>query len=496
MCKAYGGEPSLDLLWVFLNLGPTGNWLTLSNRGGAGIPKALTKPVTHIKGWKGSFFFIENKIVPSKYPKLLLEENKLGKKSFKDVVPLHVQEDPLYNQIATYPCNVQTFPDPILFLAGLKSFWEHSPKKPIIYHCRKEMDFRSFMVGGIDGEFHFESKGGFADDEGNSPSTGLLTNEAPVIDVAPLNSAPPSHVAENVKDSDDLSSGGDIVGEAERLRKSSKVTVVGDASDPLDVDSDPGIHGKFYTFSASSVLSTCGAKLIFVFPEFPSDKGLKDSTDCHFVVAHVTPPSWKQHLRDISLEKLCDIHDKAYMRYAVLDNMLNSRTRQLISALEKARASCNAIREKEIEKDKAYAELERKCNEALQDLDKNPLVLDMRVEIETLQGRLMGFTDRATVVSKVLPDVATKLICSDEMEVASLMEPFILEKMPGYRSSSKEGFDRVGDGLANASYPFLAEVSVDPYASVEQLLSKKLQSLCSKPTSSCSKPSSSKAPVM
>ncbi|GKE65548.1 hypothetical protein Tco_1519709 [Tanacetum coccineum] len=73
MCKAYSGEPSLDLLQAFLNLGPVGDWLTLSNRGGSGIPKALTKPVTHIEGWKGSFCFIENKIVPSKYAELLIE---------------------------------------------------------------------------------------------------------------------------------------------------------------------------------------------------------------------------------------------------------------------------------------------------------------------------------------------------------------------------------------------------------------------------------------
>ncbi|GJW49703.1 hypothetical protein Tco_0091054, partial [Tanacetum coccineum] len=226
----YGGEQSHDLLWVFLNLGHAGDWLTLSNRGGACIPKALTKP----------------------------------------------------------------------------------------------MDFRSFMVGGIDGEFHFEPKGGFAGGEGNSPSNMSVNNEAPVIDVAPLNSSPPSHVAKNVGDSNDVSLGEDIIGEAE---------------------SDPDIH------------------------EFPSTNELKDSTDCHFMVAHVTPPSWKKHLRDISLEKLCDIHDRACMRQAVLDNMLNSRTRQLMTALEKARASCDVIREREFEKDKAYAELERKCNEALQDRD-------------------------------------------------------------------------------------------------------------------------------
>ncbi|GKD09005.1 hypothetical protein Tco_1188690, partial [Tanacetum coccineum] len=53
------------------------------------------------------------------------------------------------------------------------------------------------------------------------------------------------------------------------------------------------------------------------------------------------------------------------------------QTRQLMSTLEKARASCDAIWEREIEKDKAYAKPERKCKEALQELDKNPLVLDM-----------------------------------------------------------------------------------------------------------------------
>nr|GEY46125.1 hypothetical protein [Tanacetum cinerariifolium] len=223
------------------------------------------------------------------------------------------------------------------------------------------MDFRSFIVGGIDGKFHFEPEGAFAGGEGISPSNRSVNNEAPVINIAPLNSSLPSHVAKKVEDSNDVSLREDIVGEAERLHKSLKVVgkrkqatsplvkevchklrktppqaskVVSDASNPLDVDRDPDIH---------------------------------DSADCHFVVAHVTPPSWKKHLKDISLEKLCDIHDMACMQKAVLDNMLNSRTRQLMSALEKARALYDVIREREVEKDKAYAELERKYNEALQD---------------------------------------------------------------------------------------------------------------------------------
>ncbi|GJS07511.1 hypothetical protein Tco_0364307 [Tanacetum coccineum] len=111
MCKAYGGEPNVDLLRAFLNLGPTGNWLTLSNRGGA-----------------------------------------------NDVITPHVREDPLYNLIANYLVHVRTFSDPIVYLVGLKTSWEYNSKEPIIYYHGKEMDFNSFMMEGIDGEFHFLPK--------------------------------------------------------------------------------------------------------------------------------------------------------------------------------------------------------------------------------------------------------------------------------------------------------------------------------------------------
>ncbi|GKA28867.1 hypothetical protein Tco_0715112 [Tanacetum coccineum] len=52
--------------------------------------------------------------------------------------------------------------------------------------------------------------------------------------------------------------------------------------------------------------------------------------------------------------------------------------------------------------------------------------------------------------------------------------------MPGYHPSSKEDCDRAGNDLADASYPFLAELTNDPHDSVEQLLSKKSQSFQSK----------------
>ncbi|GKE06411.1 hypothetical protein Tco_1398429, partial [Tanacetum coccineum] len=203
-----------------------------------------------------------------KYPELLLEDNKLDKKSFKDVIPQHVQEDPLYILIAIYPVNVRTFPDPIMYLAGLKTSWEHSPKEPIIYYRRKERI--SIMRGG------------------ESPSVSM-NNETPPTYMEPLNVVAPSQFAKNMDDSNDTPSEKDEVVLIDRSAQASKAA--GEPSDPLDVDSDPDIH------------------------------------------------------------------------------------------------------EKEKEKDKAYAEFEAKCNDALQDLDKNPLVLYLRAEIKILHEQASKLHD-------------------------------------------------------------------------------------------------------
>ncbi|GKC24799.1 hypothetical protein Tco_1026949 [Tanacetum coccineum] len=119
--------------------------------------------------------------------------------------------------------------------------------------------------------------------------------------------------------------------------------------------------------------------------------------------------------------------------------------------------------------------------------------------------------DRVVVVSKVVPHVAIKLVPSNEIgllvsiivkaimfqgrctafeEVADLKEPFVLEKVHSYRPSSGKEFDEAGDDLATASYPFIAEATADPYATVEQLFSKNLKSIRMKPIPSHSKPSS------
>ncbi|GJV51254.1 hypothetical protein Tco_1446995 [Tanacetum coccineum] len=68
----------------------------------------------------------DDTIVPSECPKLLSKDNRWDKRSFKDEIPYSIHENLLYQRLGRYPVNVRTFPDPILFLAGLKPSWEHN----------------------------------------------------------------------------------------------------------------------------------------------------------------------------------------------------------------------------------------------------------------------------------------------------------------------------------------------------------------------------------
>nr|GFA37704.1 hypothetical protein [Tanacetum cinerariifolium] len=99
---------------------------------------------------------------------------------------------------------------------------------------------------------------------------------------------------------------------------------------------------------------------------------------------------------------------------------------------------------------------------------------------------------RAAVVTKA---AMFRGRCIDVEEVAALKEPFTLEKMRGYQSSSQKEFDQAEDDLATTTYPFISEVSSNPYASLEELLSKKPISHRLKFPSSQSGPLSLKAPV-
>ncbi|GKF38639.1 hypothetical protein Tco_0118700 [Tanacetum coccineum] len=78
------------------------------------------------------FFYVQDSIIPAKYSHLLSDKNKLDSKSFKDKLSPNVEENPMFQRLGRYPTSVRVFLDPILFLAGLKSSWEHDQQRPAI----------------------------------------------------------------------------------------------------------------------------------------------------------------------------------------------------------------------------------------------------------------------------------------------------------------------------------------------------------------------------
>ncbi|GJX38976.1 hypothetical protein Tco_0252279 [Tanacetum coccineum] len=136
--------------------------------------------------------------------------------------------------------------------------------------------------------------------------------------------------------------------------------------------------------------------------------------------------------------------------------------------------------DKEKERDQECEELKAKCEAAMANFDKNPIVSVLRDKIASLSGevkehranldrmswrvkmgRLSGGAcnaklDRAEVVSKVVPYVAMELAFE---EVAKMKELFDITKVKGYRSSYKQEHMRAMNELAIAIFPFLAELA-------------------------------------
>ncbi|GKC60519.1 hypothetical protein Tco_1088117 [Tanacetum coccineum] len=99
MCKAYGCEPTVKLFRGLFNLCQACKWLTFDKRPKKHIPHLFLNVITRIEGWKERFFYVQNSIVPAKYPQLLLEQNKYDSKSYKDKLPLILRRTPCSNAL-------------------------------------------------------------------------------------------------------------------------------------------------------------------------------------------------------------------------------------------------------------------------------------------------------------------------------------------------------------------------------------------------------------
>ncbi|GKF41234.1 hypothetical protein Tco_0124576 [Tanacetum coccineum] len=81
----------------------------------------------------------------------------------------------MFQRLGQYPMSVHVFPDPILFLAGLKPSWEYGQQRPPIMVGGKEMAFRNFIYTEDDKDLSFLPKKPSPDFDTGSLSVSVNT---------------------------------------------------------------------------------------------------------------------------------------------------------------------------------------------------------------------------------------------------------------------------------------------------------------------------------
>ncbi|GKF02001.1 hypothetical protein Tco_0028924, partial [Tanacetum coccineum] len=213
----------------------------------------------------------------------------------------------------------------------------------------------------------------------------------------------------------------------------------------------------------------------------------------------------------------------------VVKNAVKRRSHELLQVIEKLRGEIDVMRNKERSVEEECEGLRVKCEAAMTEFERNPVVVALqekiyvlstkvkehklnlnRMMLETEKARLEAVEvslrkevreltqDRREVVSKVTPYAAMELVHSDDMgsligrlvssailygrcrayeQVADMKEPFDLSKMKGYRSSYKKDHTQASNNFTTAMFPWLDEFVADPSAPIEVLFSKKPSSL-------------------
>nr|GEU55500.1 hypothetical protein [Tanacetum cinerariifolium] len=130
---------------------------------------------------------------------------------------------------------------------------------------------------------------------------------------------------------------------------------------------------------------------------FDDDEGLedclelKDATAYHLMISAITPPAWK-------------------------DNAMNRRSRELLEVIEKLKGEADVMRARKLAREDEYKGLRDKCEAAMTDFDKNPVVLLLRAaEAKEHKGNL----DRLMLESQKWSGYQVSLLAF-ELKIASL----------------------------------------------------------------------------
>ncbi|GJS26004.1 hypothetical protein Tco_0486624 [Tanacetum coccineum] len=539
MCKAYGCEPTVELFRGFFNLWSAGKWLTFAKRPEKHVPHLFPKVITYIKGWKERFFYVQDFIVPAKYPQLLLAQKKFNSKSYKDKLPLDIEQNPMFQRLGVILRAFMFFQIPSFFwlASNLRGNMANNDLNFVYAEDEEDLSFLpkepspAFGTGSSYMSVNIEP---------------LMTDEEPVL-----------QPTEAMTDSGGIPKCELFVVHPEsvaaRMKNMKFKTSRGSSRPPVKRKLAPGSSTARATHATTSALKD-DVSFIIISDE---DKGLSDvpklidATACHLKISNITPPAWKNNLDNYMDLELLDLHDRCYAQQAFVDNDVNRRSRELLGVIKKLRGECDVIKEKVRAQEEDSKGLRAKCEAAMSDFEKNPTVVALREKISTLSSeakehkpnldRMMlesqkwaGYQanlsslesqvvsleaekawleavevylrkevddvrwDRMEVISKVVPYAAMELIYGDDLgslagklvtsaivygrckafeQVATMKEPFDLKKVKGYRSSYKKEHNQAGNDLAITTFPWLLEFVADPSTPVEVLLSKKPPSI-------------------
>nr|GEW84431.1 hypothetical protein [Tanacetum cinerariifolium] len=350
----------------------------------------------------------------SGYPELLSKDNRLDKRTFKYKIPPSISATLMYQHLARHPANVQSFLDPILFLAGLKSSWEHNPQHPAIIIEGKEMAFRSSLFVENDENICFlpcEPLSALV-----SPST-FINNESPLLEVEPLDSANLDQFMENTVDSRDspireqiIVVGSDSV--AKRM-KSQRCRKKGSLKPPVK--------------------------------RLPDALELETAVDCHLMISNGDKKGRDKECE--GLKTKCETAMADFDKNPAV-NVLRQKIKSLLAKVKEHKISMDMMAEVVL-KVVAYVAME-----------------------------LVHSYEMAILVRKPVSSAVFYGRCAALEEVAKIKYPFDLVKVKGSRPSKKKEYTKAGKDLTDAVFPFLSKVTIDHSALVKALISKIPKSAC------------------
>ncbi|GJZ39898.1 hypothetical protein Tco_0586461 [Tanacetum coccineum] len=363
--KAYDCEPSVELFHGFFNLCKDGSWLTFQKRSEKHILSLLAKVITRIEGWHQRFFFIQDTIVPSKFPQLLLKGNMLYVKSFNNKLPSSIEKNPQFQRLGRYPVSAH-------------------------------MSFRNFIYTEEDEDLTFLPKDFSLGFNTGSPYVSIntepiRTDEEPAVEPAIEPTIEP--VNERVGITTDL--GGSPKGDtivvypgsvAARIRKR-KCKIRGGSSRPLVKRKLASGSSTSHTIHAKDSAMKDDTPVLSIYDD---DEGLeeclelKDATACHLKISTITPPAWKGFLDNHLNVDLLDLYNRCYARQAVVNNAVNKISRELLEVIEKLRDEADVLRARELACEEECEGIQAKYEADMTGFDKNPAVLLLREKMSSL----------------------------------------------------------------------------------------------------------------